>query len=85
MKQKWINTRMSMLGKLLPDHGNKKSKEVATEFLKRLKLEYNQKPSLSYEGGDAIPLKDSDVYASSIPLGQKDVLDEVIQMKDREE
>ena len=41
MKQKWINTRMSMLGKLLPDHPNKKSKEVASDFLRKLKLEYN--------------------------------------------
>lgn len=76
---------MSMLGKLLPEHGNKKSKEVATEFLKRLKLEYNSKPSLSYEGSEAIPLKDRDVHPEAIPLGQRDVLDQVIQMKDKEE
>ena len=80
LKQKFIQTRMTMLGKMLPSHPNKKTASVAQEFL--IKLAKNDKPSVTYEQ-EAIPMRQADVHPQSIPLGQKDVIDEVIQMKDK--
>jgi len=84
MKQKFIKTRMTMLGKLLPDHPNKKTAGVAHNFMMKVKSEYPQKPSLcsgangAQVASDAIPLRDADVYAEPIQLGQKDVYEEPI-------
>ena len=73
-----INTRMSMLNKLLPDHSNKKTAAIAQEFLMKIKTNKQLPPNES----EAIPMKDKEVYDHPIPLGQKDVIDEVIVMKD---
>lgn len=58
MKQKFIKTRMNMLGKLLPGHQNKKTVGVAEDFLLKVKQEYvDPRPSVTYEKrSEAIPL-----------------------------
>ncbi len=84
LKQKFINTRMSMLGKLLPQHENKKTAQVAEEFLLKVKAEhYQPRKPVTYQE-PAIPLKQADVYAEPIQLGQKDCLDKVVVMKDKQ-
>ena len=75
MKQRWINTRMKMLHKILPAHQKAGSSTaiVIEKFMSSLQPEYPNKISVTYErpGSDAIPMPmDS---GAPISLGQADV------------
>merc|ERR1712062_596031 len=80
MKQRWINTRMKMLHKLLPTHQGSQTANVIEKFMSSLQPEYPKKISVAYErpGSEAIPMPmDS---GEPIPMGQADVIDEAIPM-----
>ena len=62
LKQKWINTRMNMLHKLLPKQANKQTAIVVEEFLHKIQPEYPKKISVTYEN-PPIPLRQADVYS----------------------
>lgn len=71
MKQRWINTRMKMLHKLLPTHSGTKSGRLIEKFMSSLQPEYPNKISVTYErpgiSSEAIPMPmDS---GEPIPLG----------------
>ena len=75
MKQRWINTRMKMLHKLLPTHQQAASSTVIVieKFMSSLQPEYPNKISVTYErpGTEAIPMPmDS---GEPIAVGQADV------------
>ena len=85
MKQRWINTRMKMLHKLLPSHQQGSQTAVLIKkFMSSLQPEYPNKISVTYErpGNDAIPMP----MDSGIPIAmpQADVYQEPIQMSDQE-
>ena len=63
MKQKWMDKRMKMLGKLLPNQ-KKSTAQIVETFM--LKIEAAQ---------PAIPLGQANVYEHSIPLKQGDVFE----------
>ena len=73
MKQRWINTRMKMLHKLLPKHKNSKNGTAGLieKFMSSLQPEYPEKISVTYErpGADAIPMPMTDVVAEPIAVG----------------
>ena len=84
MKQRWINTRMKMLHKILPAHKSKDSGTaiVIEKFMSSLQPEYPNKISVTYErpgiSSDAIPMPmDS---GEPIAMGQADVYQQPIQM-----
>ena len=84
MKQKWINTRMKMLHKILPSHKKSGSNTaiVIEKFMSALQPEYPEKISVCYErpGTEAIPMPmDS---GEPIAMGQADVFSDPIQMSD---
>ena len=84
MKQRWINTRMKMLHKLMPKHQGGKTANLIEKFMSSLQPEYPNKISVTYErpGGDAIPMPmDSGV---PIPMPQADVYEQPIPMSDQE-
>ena len=57
MKQRWINTRMKLLHKLLPGQQNKHLKQITHDFLLKLQPQYPKKVTVSYErSGEAIPM-----------------------------
>ena len=81
MKQRWINTRMKMLHKILP--GQKAGSQTALlieKFMCALQPEYPNKISVTYErpglSSEAIPMP-----MNPIPMGQADVYKEPIQMR----
>merc|ERR1712001_731014 len=80
MKQKWINTRMKMLHKLLPTHQQSGSQtaNLIENFMSSLQPEYPNKISVTYErpgvDSNAIPMPmDS---GEPIAMGQADVYQE---------
>ncbi len=77
LKQKWINSRMQMLHKLLPKQSNQKTAIVVEEFLHKIQPEYPKKISVTYEQ-PAIPLRQADVFPDPIQLKQADVFDSAI-------
>ena len=57
LKQSWINTRMKLLHKLLPNQQNKQTKSIIQNFLLKLQPDYPKKISVSYDrGGEPIPM-----------------------------
>ena len=78
MKQKWINTRMQMLHKILPKQ-NKHTAIIVEDFMQQLQPEYPEKISVTYSN-PAIPLRQADVLSEAIPLNQADVFDAPIKM-----
>ena len=76
MKQRWINTRMKMLHKLLPTHSAESNTAIVIQkFMSSLQPEYPNKISVTYErpgvDSEAIPMPmDS---GEPIPMGQADV------------
>lgn len=57
MKQRWINTRMKLLHKLLPKQESKDMRMIIQNFLLKLQPEYPKKISVSYDrGGEPIPM-----------------------------
>ena len=87
MKQRWINTRMKMLHKLLPTHEGRKSGRLIEKFMSSLQPEYPNKISVTYErpgiNSDAIPMPmDS---GEPIALHQADVYDQPIAMSAQEQ
>ena len=92
MKQRWINTRMKMLHKLLPTHQGKQTAQLIEKFMCSLQPEYPQKISVQYErpgsaaiampmdSGEAIPMRQADVFDKPIPMKQADVFDQPIPM-----
>ena len=81
MKQRWINTRMKMLHKLLPTHqAGSQTATLIEKFMSSIQPEYPEKISVTYErpgsvaiplpmdSGEAIPMKQSDVIGHAIPM-----------------
>lgn len=57
MKQRWINTRMKLLHKILPKQERKEMKSIIHNFLLKLQPEYPKKITVNYDrGGEAIPM-----------------------------
>lgn len=57
MKQRWINTRMKLLHKILPKQERKEMKAIIHNFLQKLQPEYPKKITVNYDrGGEAIPM-----------------------------
>ena len=57
MKQRWINTRMKLLHKILPKQEKKEMKAIVHNFLLKLQPEYPKKITVNYDrGGEAIPM-----------------------------
>ena len=79
MKEKWINTRMRMLHKILPNQ-TERTTMIAENFMKQLQPEYPKKVSVTYHPQSAIPLKQADVISEPIPMGQADVFSSPIEM-----
>ncbi len=82
MKQRWINTRMKMLHKILPTKQGSSTALVIEKFMSSLQPEYPKKISVTYErqGSDAIPMPmDS---GNPIAMPQADVFEQPIQMSD---
>ena len=79
MKQKWVNTRMKMLHKILPKQSTRTT-AIAEDFLLQLQPEYPHKISVTYENPAAIPLRQADVFGEPIPMNQADVYDSPIEM-----
>mmetsp|Transcript_22416 Transcript_22416/g.29996 ORF Transcript_22416/g.29996 Transcript_22416/m.29996 type:complete len:96 (+) Transcript_22416:192-479(+) len=80
MKQRWINTRMKMLHKLLPTREGSQTATLIEKFMSSLQPEYPKKISVTYErpGTDAIPMPmDS---GEPIAMRQADVIDQAIPM-----
>lgn len=80
MKQRWINTRMKMLHKILPSQkAGSRTAQLIEKFMSSLQPEYPNKISVTYErpgvSSDAIPMP-----MNPIPMGQADVYPEPIQM-----
>lgn len=80
MKQKWINTRMTMLHKILPSQKEGGRTSILIEkFMRSIQPEYPNKISVTYErpglSADAIAMP-----MSPIPMGQSDVYKEPIVM-----
>lgn len=48
MKQKWINTRVKMLHKILPNQ-KPRTGELVEQFIKQLQPEYPEKLTVTYE------------------------------------
>ncbi len=67
LKQKWINSRMQMLHKLLPKQSNQKTAIEVDEFLHNNKPEYTKKISVTNEH-PALPLRQADVFPDPIQL-----------------
>ena len=57
MKQKWINTRMKMLHKLMPEQ-KASTQDLCETFMKSIQPEFPKKITVEYErpGSDAIPM-----------------------------
>ncbi len=75
MKQRWINSRMKMLHKILPTKQGSSTAHVIENFMSSLQPEYPKKISVTYErpGSDAIPMPmDS---GSPIAMPQADVFE----------
>lgn len=80
MKQRWINTRMKMLHKLLPKHEGSQTANLIEQFMSSLQPEYPKKISVTYDrpGEQAIPMPmDS---GEPIAMRQADVIDQPIPM-----
>ena len=78
MKQRWINTRMKMLHKILPTKQGSATANVIENFMSSLQPEYPNKISVAYErqGSDAIPMPmDS---GNPIAMPQADVFEQSI-------
>ena len=57
MKQRWINTRMKLLHKILPKQENSDMKMIIEDFLLKLQPEYPKKITVSSDrGGEPIPM-----------------------------
>ena len=57
LKQRWINTRMKLLHKLLPSQKKKETKQIIHNFLLKLQPQYPKKISVDYErSGEPIPM-----------------------------
>lgn len=87
MKQKWINSRMQMLHKLLPKQTNSNTQAQLKKFMTSIQPEYPKKVQISYERpgmeGRAIPMPmDS---GEPIAMRQADVYEEPIQMQAQSE
>lgn len=83
MKQRWINTRMKMLHKILPTQQGRSTANLIEKFMSSLQPEYPKKISVAYErpgiDSEAIPMPmDS---GEPIPMGQADVFPEPIAMQ----
>ena len=83
MKQRWINTRMKMLHKLLPEQ-KPETKAICEKFMSGLQPEYPKKISVEYArpGNEAIPMP---MYSGEpIAMGQADVYSEPIVMQEQD-
>ena len=87
MKQKWINTRMKMLHKLLPTNQGNQTGAMIQKFMSNLQPEYPNKISISYErpGADAAAIPMPMDSGDPIPMGQADVYSAPIQMSDQDQ
>ena len=80
MKQRWINSRMKMLHKLLPTQKKSGTGALIEKFMCSLQPEYPNKISVTYESPGAIPMPmDS---GEPIAVGQADVVAHSIPMSD---
>ena len=75
MKQRWINSRMTMLQQMMPAQKSHKAITTIEKFILRLKPEYPKNITATY---DAIPLHQADVYPETIELRQADVYEQPI-------
>ena len=82
MKQKFINSRMKMLHKLIPEQKTQTKISVET-FMKSLQPNFPNELTVDYArpGSDAIPMQ---MYSEPIPLKQGDVYKEPIAMQDQQ-
>jgi len=73
MKQKWINTRMQLLHKLLPQQKTSTRRKIIEKFLMKLQPEYPKKISITYDrSGDAIPMGMDSGDPIALPMNSGD-------------